>query len=83
MWIRPIVIIIISSIFIFSGILWFRKSLASKDYYDFKKDFKHTFLTPHLKHSSHHNDNKHARIVPIMIILGGIGILVVGLIKIL
>jgi hypothetical protein len=83
MWLRLIVLISISLIFISSGVIWFRKSLSSAAHYDFKEDFKHTFLTPHLKHSSHHNDNKHARIVPVMTILGGIGILVVGLIKIL
>jgi hypothetical protein len=83
MWLRLIGIISISSIFISYGVLTYRKSLSSDDEYDFKADFKHTFLTPHWKHSSHHNDNKHKRIFPAMMVIGGIGILVVGLIAVL
>lgn len=83
MWLRLIVLISISSIFISSGILWFRKSLSSADSYDFKEDFMHTFLTPHWKYSNHLNDGKPRRIAPVIAILIGMGILVVGLIKVL
>lgn len=83
MGLRLVVLISISSIFISSGILWYRKSLSSEDRYDSKEDFKHTFLTPHWTYSAHLNDGKPRRIAPVIAILIGIGILVVGLIKIL
>jgi hypothetical protein len=83
MGLRLLVLISISSIFIFSGILWLRKSLSSADSYDFKEDVKHTFLTPHWTYSNHFNDGKPRRIAPVIAILIGMGILVVGLIKVL
>ena len=85
MWFKLIGIVSTSLIFISYGILWYRKGLSSKAQYDFKEDFKHSFLTPHSPYSSHFNlnDSKPRRIGPFMVILGGIGILVVGLIKII
>jgi hypothetical protein len=85
MWIKLIIIVSISSLFISYGMLWYRKGLSSKKPYDSKEDFKYSFLTPHWKYSNYYNwnDSTPRRIVPVMLILGGIGILVVGLIKIL
>lgn len=83
MWFKLILLVSISLVIISYGVLWYRKSLTSDDRYDFKEDFKRSFLTPHLKYSGFFNDSKPRRIVPAMIILGGIGILAVGLIKIL
>jgi len=72
-----------SLIFISYGVHWYRKSLSSVDRYDFKEDFINSFLTPHWKYSRYLDDSKPRRIVPALFILGGIGILAVGLIKIL
>ena len=85
MWFKLIGTVCISAIFISYGILWYRKSLSSEEHYDFKEDFKHSFLTPHWTYSNHFNfnDSTPRRIAPVIMILGGIGILVVGLIKIL
>ena len=83
MWLKLFLLVSISLIFISIGILWYRKSFSSEDRYDFKEDFKRSFLTPHLKYSGFFNDGKPRRIVPAIMILGGIGILAVGLIKIL
>ena len=82
MWIKLIGIISTSLIFISYGILWYRKSLSSEQPYDFKEDFKHSFLTPHRPYSNHLNFNEPRRIAPVMVIIAGIVILVVGLIKI-
>jgi len=83
MWIKLIVLISISSIIISFGIIWYRKSFSSEDHYDFKEDFKRSFLSLHWKYSGFFNDAKPRRIVPSIIILGGVGILIVGLNKIL
>ena len=85
MWLKLIILFLISSFFIFYGAVWFRRSISSKEHYDFKEDFKYSFLTLHWKYANYYNwnDSKPRRIVPVMIILGGIGMLIVGLIKIL
>jgi hypothetical protein len=85
MWFKLIVIVSISSMFIFYGIIWYRNGLASKERYDFKEDFKYSFLTIHRKYESYFNwkDSTPRRIMPVMIIIGGVGMLVYGLIKIL
>lgn len=85
MWFKLIGIVSTSLLFISYGLIWYRKSLSSEEPYDFKEDFKYTFLTIHRKYSNHFNwnESKPRRIAPIMIIVGGIGILVVGLVKIL
>ena len=83
MWFKIILLVSISLITISYGILWYRKSFSTEDRYDFKEDFKRSFLMPHWKYSGFYNDGKPRRIVPAIIILGGIGILVVGLTKIL
>ena len=85
MWFKLIGIVFISSIFISYGLIWYRKSLSSADHYNFKEDFKYSFLTLHRSYSNYFNmnDDKPRKIVPVMVILGGIGTLVVGLIKIL
>jgi len=82
---KLLVIIAISSIFIFHGLAWYRKGLSSKEPYDFKEDFKASFFTPYWSNATHlkMNDGKPRKIFPIMYILGGIGILIVGLFKIL
>jgi hypothetical protein len=85
MWFKLIGIVSVALIFIIDGIICYRRSLSSDVQYDFKEDFKHSFLTLHRRHSSHHNYDKSRprRIVPVMFIVGGIGFLIVGLIKIL
>jgi hypothetical protein len=55
---------------------------CNPELYDFKEDFKHTFLTPHWKYTNHLNDGKPRRIAPVIAILIGMGILVVGFIKV-
>ena len=83
MWLKLILLVSIWLIIIAYGVSWFRKSFSSENRYDFKEDFKRSFLTPHWKYSGFFNDSEPRRIVPVIIILGGIGILVIGLIKIL
>ena len=82
---KLLVIISISSIFIFHGVAWYRKGLSCKEPYDFKEDFKHSFLTPYWGNASYFgkNDRKPRKIFPVIYIVGGIGILIVGLIQIL
>lgn len=80
---KLIVLISISTIFISCGVFGYKKSLSSSEGYNFIKDFKHTFITPHWRYSSHHNDGNQRRIVPVMMIIGGVGIMVVGLIRVL
>lgn len=82
MWFKSIILIFISITFISCGILWFRKSLSSSEAYNFKEDFKYTFVMYHWKYSGHHNPGTHRRIIPVMMIIGGIGIIAVGVIKI-
>lgn len=71
---------IVAFAFAFSGFgfLWFRSCRNHPDPYSFREDFRHTFLTPHLKYSGHHTDGGHRRIVPIMLMLSGPFILVVA-----
>jgi hypothetical protein len=85
MWLGLIIVVSISSLFISYGILWYRKGLSSEERYSFKEDFQYSFLTPHWKYSNYFNwnDSKPRKIVPVMLIFGGIGMLVVGLVKIL
>ena len=85
MWLKLIIIVSISIIFIFYGVLWFIKSLYSKVRYDFKEDIKYSFMTPHWSYSGFFNfdETRPRRVVPAMLVLGGIGILVVGLLKII
>jgi hypothetical protein len=83
MLIKIIIILFVSSIFIFYGVLWFSKSLSSKVRYDFKEDIKYTFFTPHWKYSGFFNfdENRPRRIVPVLMIVSGIVILTLGLCK--
>ncbi len=83
MWFKLILLISISLIFVSYGVLWYGKSVNFGARYDFKEDFKHTFFTPHGTYSGFFNDGKPRRIVPALLVLGGIIILAVGLIKIL
>ena len=83
MRLKLFLLICISLAFVSCGALWYRRSLSSGDRYDYKEDAKHSFLTPHWNYSGYVNDGKPRRIVPVMIILGGIAILIVGLIKML
>ena len=83
MWFKIIILITLSSVMILYGVLWYIKSFSSNDRYDFKEDFRRSFLTPHWTYEAFFNDDKPRRIVPIIMILGGIVILIVGLIKII
>jgi hypothetical protein len=85
MWIKLVIIFSVSFLLIFYGVLWFGKSLSSKVRYDFKEDIKYSFITPHWSYSGFFNfdANRPRRIVPVMLVLGGVGILVVGLFKII
>jgi hypothetical protein len=83
MWFKLLLLVCISSTFISYGALWYRKSLSSEDRYDLTEDARRSFLAPRWKYSSHASDGKPRRIVPAMIILGGIAILAVGLMKML
>ncbi|MBP6948650.1 MAG: hypothetical protein KBC41_00490 [Candidatus Pacebacteria bacterium] len=79
--IQVFVLFFVSSVFIFYGIIWLRNSIRSNKDYDFKNDVKRTFLKPHWKYSSFLNDNNTGRIAPIVIIIGGFSILIIGLMK--
>lgn len=81
-WLKLIILISIASVFIVRGLLWFRESMTPEENYDFWEDFKDSFLTLHWKYSDYLNDGQPRRIVPIMMILGGVGILVIGIVKI-
>lgn len=83
MWLKLIILISISLAIVSYGVLWFRKSLSSEIRYSFKEDFKRSFLTPHWSYSAFFNDGKPRRIVPAIVVIAGIGILAVGLIKLL
>ena len=83
MRLKLFLLICISLAFVSCGALWHRRAPSSGDRYDYKEDAKHSLLTPHWKYSGYINDGKPRRIVPVMIILGGIAILIVGLIKML
>ena len=82
---KLLVIISISSIFIFHGVAWYRKGLSCKEAYDFKEDFKQSFLTPYWGNASHlsKDDSKPRKIFPVIYIVGGIGILIIGFVQIL
>jgi hypothetical protein len=84
MWTKLICLILISCSLITYGVFWYRKDNPSNEQYNFKDDFKHTFLTPHWTYSDFlQSEDNHQKIAPILIILGGLVILVIGLIKIL
>lgn len=83
MWIKLILLILVSCVIILYGMNLYKRGLTSSAPYDFKEDFKHTFFTPHLKYSSHLKDDKPRKIAPVVLILGGVGILAVGILKIL
>lgn len=84
MWAKLICLFLISCSLIFYGASWFRDSISSDKQYNFKDDFKHTFLTLHSTYSNFlRSEGKPQKIAPIMIIISGLGILVAGLVKIL
>lgn len=83
MIIRLAIIISISSVFISCGFFWYRRSSNSEDSYNFIEDFKHTFLTLRVKYGGSLNNGNSRKIAPVMTILIGLVILVVGLIKLL
>ena len=83
MWVKLIIVLSISFLFIFYGILFFIKSHTAQVRYDFKEDLKSSFFKVHLKYTDFFNfdENKPRRIVPVILVLGGIGILTLGLYK--
>jgi hypothetical protein len=81
--IKLAVLIVVSAIAISFGVAWYRRGLAAEQPYDFREDFKHTFITPHLDYSGYLNDGKPRRIAPMIVILGGVGLLVWGAVRFL
>jgi hypothetical protein len=83
MWIKITILISFSLAMIAYGIFWFSKSFSLENRYDFNEDLKKSFFSIHWKNEGFFNDNRPRRIIPIMLILGGIGILCLGLIKVI
>ncbi|MEL6548289.1 MAG: hypothetical protein AAFQ82_26935 [Myxococcota bacterium] len=78
MAIRWLVILAFAAAVSAAGYAWLRASAEHPEPYSFREDFRHTFLTVHRKYSGHHNDGGNRRIVPIMLMLAGPFILLVG-----
>ena len=70
-----------SSAFILYGIQALRKVLSFDEEYDFREDFNDCFFT--MSFGAGGKPKKNSRIHPIMWIVVGLGILVIGLIKLL
>ena len=85
MWIKFVIIFSTTLLLISFGVVWFGKSLSSKVRYHFKEDIKYSFITPHWSYSGFFNfdESRPRRIVPALLVLGGIGIMAVGLLKII
>lgn len=79
MSIKTIILISFATALIGFGVIWFQKSLSGDEPYDFREDFRHSFLTPHWTYSAFLNDGKPRRIAPTILIIGGLGLLVVSL----
>ena len=81
MWIKLCILISISVTMITYGIFWLMKSFYSKNCYDFTEDFRKSFLVVHWSYAGFFNDKKPRRIIPILLIIGGLGVLGLELIR--
>lgn len=81
MSIKLIFLIFFSWVMVLYGVIWYRRGLSADDPYDLKEDFKHTFLRLRGSYSGSLEDGKPRKIAPVILIIGGIGVLVIGLIK--
>ena len=78
---KLILLVLFSFTVIIYGLILYKRSLYYDDIYEFKEDLKRNFLTIRWSYSPH--NDKSSRVAPAMIVVVGLGILVVGLIKIL
>jgi hypothetical protein len=69
--------------FIICGFVRLKKSSFATNKYDLIGDFKHTFITPHWRCSGHNSGSEQRKIIPILLIIAGVGIFTIGLFKIL